>query len=113
MRPLQNRSRHAAQCALTGCMRQRGFMTNPSDDHSLPRKHRALFLSDLHLGSLGCRADLILEFLRQNTAPTIYLVGDVLDIWHPLHVHWSATHDAIMCRHGCWLAKAGSRAIRS
>lgn len=61
-----------------------------------PRQHRALFLSDLHLGAMGCRADLILGFLRANTAPVIYLVGDILDIWHPLHLHWSATHDAIL-----------------
>lgn len=61
-----------------------------------PRQHRALFLSDLHLGATGCRPDLILDFLRKNTAPVIYLVGDILDIWHPLHLHWSATHDAIL-----------------
>ncbi len=61
-----------------------------------PHRHRALFLSDLHLGAMGCRADLILDFLRKNTAPVIYLVGDILDIWHPLHLHWSATHDAIL-----------------
>jgi len=71
-------------------------MTVPSIDQRLPRKHRALFMSDLHLGSLGCRADLILDFLQSNSAPIIYLVGDVLDIWHPLHVHWTATHDAII-----------------
>ncbi len=62
----------------------------------LPRRHRALFVSDLHLGALGCRADLILDFLRHNTAPVIYLVGDILDIWHPLHVHWSPAHDEIL-----------------
>ncbi len=61
-----------------------------------PRQHRALFLSDLHLGALGCKADLILDFLQHNTAPVIYLVGDILDIWHPLHLHWTATHDAIL-----------------
>lgn len=85
-------------------------MTNSSDDHSLPRKHRALFLSDLHLGSLGCRADLVLDFLRQNSAPTIYLVGDVLDIWHPLHVHWTATHDAII-EHLSQHARTGARLV--
>lgn len=61
-----------------------------------PRQHRALFLSDLHLGALGCRADLILDFMRKNSAPVIYLVGDILDIWHPLHLHWTSTHDAVL-----------------
>lgn len=70
--------------------------TGHNEDPPLPRRHRALFLSDLHLGALGCRADLLLDFLQRNTAQVIYLVGDVLDIWHPLHVHWTPTHDAIL-----------------
>src|SRR3989338_1819261 len=85
-------------------------MTVPSIDHRLPRHHRALFLSDLHLGSLGCRADLVLDFLQANSAPVIYLVGDVLDIWHPLHVHWTATHDAIIA-HLARLADVGVQLV--
>ena len=85
-------------------------MTDMSEDLCFPRVHRALFLSDLHLGSLGCRADLVLEFLHRNTAPIIYLVGDILDIWHPLRVHWTATHDAIM-DHLCRQAEAGVRLV--
>lgn len=53
------------------------------------RQHRALFLSDLHLGALGSRADLILSFLRHNQAQTYFLVGDILDLWHPLLPHWT------------------------
>jgi UDP-2,3-diacylglucosamine pyrophosphatase LpxH len=85
-------------------------MTVPSNDRCLPRRHRALFLSDLHLGSLGCRADLVLDFLQTNTAPVIYLVGDILDIWHPLHVHWTTTHDAIIA-HLARQAEAGVRVV--
>lgn len=85
-------------------------MTDLSVDPCSTRIHRALFLSDLHLGSLGCRADLVLEFLRRNTAPVIYLVGDILDIWHPLRVHWTATHDAII-EHLCFQAKAGVQLV--
>lgn len=58
--------------------------------------HRALFLSDLHLGAQGCAADRILTFLERNDADTIYLVGDVLDVWDPLFVRWSVTHDRIL-----------------
>lgn len=42
---------------------------------------RSVFLSDLHLGSRACKADLILEFLRQYDAETIFLVGDIIDGW--------------------------------
>ncbi|MFN4154075.1 MAG: UDP-2,3-diacylglucosamine diphosphatase [Paracoccaceae bacterium] len=53
------------------------------------RHHRGLFLSDLHLGALGSRSDLILSFLQHNHADTYFLVGDVLDLWQPLLPHWS------------------------
>lgn len=56
------------------------------------RYHRGLFLSDLHLGALGSRADLILSFLQHNHAQTYVLVGDILDLWQPLLPHW--TEDA-------------------
>ncbi|PID37413.1 MAG: UDP-2,3-diacylglucosamine hydrolase [Rhodobacterales bacterium] len=59
-------------------------------------QHRSLFLSDLHLGARACRAGEILEFLNQNHAEKIYLVGDILDIWHVAQVYWSRTHDAIL-----------------
>ena len=76
----------------------------------LPRHHRAMFLSDLHLGARGCRADLILGFLQRNTADTIYLVGDILDLWHPLTCAWSPAHDRIIDTFAAHAA-AGGRLI--
>ena len=61
-----------------------------------PQWHRALFLSDLHLGAAGCAADNILWFLERNDADVIYLVGDVFDIWDPLFLRWSPLHDRIL-----------------
>lgn len=60
------------------------------------RQVRALFVSDLHLGAWGSRPRQFLEFLRQTDAGTIYLVGDILDIWHCGKPFWTPTHDAIM-----------------
>ena len=75
-------------------------MTRPPDPETyaprLAQTHRTLFLSDFHLGALGCRADRILDFLNANEADTIYLVGDILDTWHPLVPHWTDTHDRIV-----------------
>lgn len=59
-------------------------------------RHRSLFLSDLHLGAMGGRADLILRFLRQNQAETYILAGDILDIWHPVLPQWSDTHQQVI-----------------
>ena len=44
-------------------------------------RYRALFLSDLHLGTRGLQAELLIDFLRHNDADTIYLVGDIVDGW--------------------------------
>lgn len=57
---------------------------------------RTLFLSDLHLGALGARADLLLDFLRRNPARTYVLVGDVLDLWQPLLPHWTPADQAVI-----------------
>jgi UDP-2,3-diacylglucosamine pyrophosphatase LpxH len=46
---------------------------------NLSHHYRSLFISDLHLGAKACRSDRILDFLKWNTAETIYLVGDVFD----------------------------------
>jgi len=63
----------------------------------LPRRQlRSLFVSDLHLGARGSRAAAFLNFLHETEAETIYLVGDILDVWHIGTVHWSETHDAIL-----------------
>ena len=48
---------------------------------SWPRRVRTLFLSDVHLGTRGCRAEKLLDFMRHYDADTIYLVGDIVDGW--------------------------------
>src|SRR5689334_20659085 len=40
---------------------------------------RTLFLSDVHLATRSCRAELLLDFLQHNDAGTIYMVGDIVD----------------------------------
>lgn len=59
-----------------------GFKDQPLDfDPAASRRFRALFISDVHLGSRGCQADLLLNFLRDHDADVIYLVGDIVDGW--------------------------------
>ena len=43
--------------------------------------YRTIFLSDVHLGTRGCQAELLLGFLAKHDAETIYLVGDIFDGW--------------------------------
>jgi len=42
---------------------------------------RALFISDVHLGTRTAQAPRLLQFLKQYEADTIYLVGDIIDFW--------------------------------
>lgn len=43
--------------------------------------YRTLFISDVHLGTRACQADMLLDFLKHNDADTIFLVGDIVDFW--------------------------------
>lgn len=62
-----------------------------------PDRHRTLFLSDIHLGTPGCKADLLLDFLRNNEAQTIYLVGDIIDGWRIKRSwFWHESHNAVV-----------------
>ncbi|WP_084360393.1 UDP-2,3-diacylglucosamine diphosphatase [Hydrogenophaga palleronii] len=43
--------------------------------------YRAVFISDLHLGTAGCQAAPLLAFLKHHPSHTLYLVGDIIDGW--------------------------------
>ena len=51
-------------------------------------RHRTIFISDVHLGTPGCQAEILLDFLSNNHADTIYLVGDIIDAWR---LRWAGT----------------------
>lgn len=46
-----------------------------------PLRYRAVFVSDLHLGAAGCKADAIQHFLESLDCEYLYLVGDIIDLW--------------------------------
>lgn len=45
------------------------------------RRHRTIFVSDTHLGTRGCKAEALADFLAHNECDTLYLVGDIVDGW--------------------------------
>lgn len=60
-------------------------------------KYRSLFISDVHLGTHGSQAELLLDFLREHEADTIYLVGDIVDFWRIRRgVVWPQTHNDVL-----------------
>jgi UDP-2,3-diacylglucosamine pyrophosphatase LpxH len=70
-----NRNTNQARAGHAGVEGEACIVTSGSRDY------RALFLSDVHLGTRGCQAEPLLDFLRWNEAETVYLVGDIIDGW--------------------------------
>jgi UDP-2,3-diacylglucosamine pyrophosphatase LpxH len=50
--------------------------------------YRSIFISDVHLGTFDCKAELLLDFLKKNTSDHLYLVGDIIDGWRIQQNKW-------------------------
>ena len=58
---------------------------------------RTVFISDLHLGTRGCRADFLAGFLRRLHCERLFLVGDIVDGWRLRKSwYWDASHDEVL-----------------
>ena len=72
-------------------------------------RYRSVFISDIHLGTRGSRADFLADFLRRTSAEHIYLVGDIIDGWRLRRGwYWDRHHDDVinlLLRH----ARAGAK----
>ena len=59
--------------------------------------YRAIFISDLHLGTPGCQADALLDFLKEHTSDYLYLVGDIIDGWQlRRRWYWPQAHNDVI-----------------
>ena len=70
-----------------------------ADDRSSaqPRRFRALFISDTHLGTPGCQAEALLAFLRRTESEYLYLVGDIVDGWQlRRRWYWHQSHNDVI-----------------
>ena len=45
------------------------------------KHYKSIAISDIHLGTRGCQADLLCSFLKTNTCDNLFLVGDIIDGW--------------------------------
>lgn len=61
-----------------------------------PLSVRTLFVSDLHLGAAGNKAENFLRFLQGIRSASTYLVGDILDIWHGARIEWGWAQKKVM-----------------
>ena len=61
------------------------------------RRYRTVWISDLHLGTPGCQADHLLDFLRTVESDTLYLVGDIIDGWQLKRSwYWNQSHNDVV-----------------
>lgn len=69
--------------------------------------YRTIWISDLHLGSTQCQANVLLDFLKYNESDKLYLVGDIIDFWSlSKKMYWPTEHNTVIqkilrkARHG-------------
>ncbi|MBA4708087.1 UDP-2,3-diacylglucosamine diphosphatase [Aquitalea aquatica] len=80
----------------------------PDTASTSSRHYRAIWISDVHLGTSGCRADHLLDFLKHNESDHLYLVGDIVDGWQlKKSWYWKQSHNDVVqkvlrkARKGC------------
>ncbi|HEV7618904.1 MAG TPA: UDP-2,3-diacylglucosamine diphosphatase [Burkholderiaceae bacterium] len=62
-----------------------------------PIRFRTIWMSDIHLGTSGCQAERLLEFLQVTQSETLYLVGDVIDGWQlKRRWFWDQSHNNVV-----------------
>ena len=78
------------------------------DDDAGARRFRAVFISDIHLGTAGCQAEALLDFLKHHPSDYLYLVGDIVDGWQlRRRWYWPQAHNDVVqkllrrARKGC------------
>ena len=70
--------------------------SNP-DERESRFKVRTAWISDVHLGTPGCQADALLDFLKRVECDTLYLVGDIIDGWQLRRSwYWPQAHNDVV-----------------
>lgn len=71
----------------------------PEPEQRERRKYRTIWISDVHLGTKGCNAEMLIDFLDSCDSETMYLVGDIIDGWRlKRKFYWPAAHNDIVWR---------------
>jgi len=73
--------------------------------------YRTVWISDVHLGTRGCKSEFLLDFLKHIDCEQLVLVGDIIDLWKMKSGgYWPPMHSEIV-QHLMALAKQGKRVI--
>ena len=76
---------------------------------SAMKRHRTAWISDIHLGTRGSQAQALLDFLRDHEFETLYVVGDLIDVWQLRRgIYWPQAHNDVIQK----LLRAGRKGTR-
>ena len=85
------------------------MLNGPTSDKKT--HYPAIFLSDIHLGTRGCQAEALRDFLKHHSCDRLYLVGDIIDGWRlKSNFYWPQAHNDVL-RRILTLAKRGTQVI--
>ncbi len=77
----------------------------------MPLRYRTIWISDVHLGTRGCKDEYLLDFLNHMQCDQLYLVGDIIDFWKLKNgFYWPRLHNEIV-RKVMTLAAQGTEVI--
>ncbi len=88
------------------------WFNNPEPKSYQPKmKLRTVWISDIHLGTAGCQAGLLCDFLHSIECETLYLVGDIVDGWRlKKGWYWPDQHNEVV-RRLLKMAHRGTRVV--
>lgn len=62
-------------------------------------------ISDVHLGTYGCRAKELLKYLKSIKPERVILNGDIIDVWQFSKRYWPKSHMKIIKLITTWISK--------
>lgn len=74
-------------------------------EHNSIRKIELLVISDIHLGTYGCHAKEVLQYLKSIQPETVILNGDIIDIWQFSKNYWPKSHMKVVKHLMTWMSK--------
>ena len=88
------------------------WFNNPEPKSYQPKmKLRTVWISDIHLGTAGCQAEMLCDFLHSIECETLYLVGDIVDGWRLRKGwYWPDQHNEVV-RRLLKMAHRGTRVV--
>lgn len=73
--------------------------------HALKRNVDLVVISDVHLGTFGCKSTELLQYMKSIQPKTVILNGDILDIWQFSKKYWPKSHMKVVKQIMNWVQK--------